>query len=141
MNMTCRTCMHGMLIATTFQEVEVKLLDVKARRLIKPFDDNVLSRIGLTVGAYVDRKTHGLWFASATKQLLAACRATRECNTLHLSPWLASLAKKLSMASVQNAEISVKWKVKREKAGTGSIQAIVPAQPVTGSLMRLTHGR
>jgi len=64
-------------------------------------------------GSLVQRKGRGSWFVSARKRLMAACKATREWNTPRFNRRLVSLAKKLSTALIHEAEVGVKWKVKR----------------------------
>ena len=44
---------------------------------------------------------------------MAACRATIEWNTPRFSLRLVSLAKKPSTALIQEADVGVKWNVKR----------------------------
>ncbi len=52
-------------------------------------------------GSFVRQKGFGLAFASATKRLMTACKATREWNTPRLRRRLVSLAKKPSTALIQ----------------------------------------
>ena len=59
-------------------------------------------------GSFVQQKGFGVAFASATKRLMAACKATREWNTPRFRRRLVSLAKKPSTALIHDAEVGVK---------------------------------
>ena len=66
---------------------------------------------GVRVGGPDERPRARL--CSATKRLIASCRATSEGKLPRRSRCLVSLAKKVSTALSQEHEVGVKWKVQR----------------------------
>ena len=62
----------------------------------------------ISSGFLVQWKGFGVWLASLTKRLIAACNATIEWKTPRFSLRLVSLAKNPSTALIQDAEVGVK---------------------------------
>ena len=55
----------------------------------------------------------GLALFSATKRLMAALRSSTDRKTPRWRRWRVSLAKKVSTALGQDAEVGVKWQVQQ----------------------------
>jgi hypothetical protein len=64
-------------------------------------------------GAAVQVKGFGLALSSTRQRLIAACRPTTDKKTPRFNRRLVNLAKKRSTALSQDADVGMKWKVRR----------------------------
>src|SRR6266851_2902590 len=90
---------------------------IAARALNQWIDSNfsfpLLTAAMMRFGRAVHTKGLGSALVSATKRLMASSRSATDRNTPRLRRRFVSLAKKPSTALSHDAEVGVKWKVKR----------------------------